>query len=90
MSYEMGTRPLRQVQLPRLSPVMWSRQTGYPRRDVSVPIARAPGLGLDPNLGTAFGGAMMILIAVPVLIFLGIAGLGVLGNVVSGREPFEY
>lgn len=90
MSYEMGARPLRQVQLPRLSPVMWSMQTGYPRRQVAVPIQKTTALGLDSELPAALGSALLLLVALPVVFFIGVAGIGILGNVVSGREPFEY
>jgi len=90
MSYESGLGPLRQVQLSRLSPVMWSLPGGYPRRNVSIPINRKVGLGIDSGLVPAMGGAILILVALPVLFFFGVAALGVLGNVTSGREPFEY
>ncbi len=36
---------LRQVQLSTLSPVMWSLEGGYPRKQMSVSIAKDPALG---------------------------------------------
>jgi hypothetical protein len=45
-----GLKPLKQVQLSTLSPVMWSLKGGYPRKQISVPIAREPALG---GLGVA-------------------------------------
>lgn len=87
MSY--GLRPLKQVQLSTLSPVMWSLKGGYPRKQISVPIGRASGLG-SSDVGTMVGSMLLLLIAMPVVGILGLAGLGILSNVVNGREPFAY
>jgi len=83
--YEDGLRPLNQVHLSRLSPVMWSTKYGYPRKQMSVPIGR--GMGIDWE---GAGGGTLLLLAIPLAMFLGIAGIGVLSNVVNGREPFGY
>jgi len=37
-------KPLRQKHLSRLSPVMWTLQTGYPRPEIAVPIPEAQGM----------------------------------------------
>ncbi len=53
MSYESGTKPLRQVQLSTLSPVMWSLKGGYPRKPMTVPIGRGMGTEASgPHWGT--------------------------------------
>ena len=39
-------KPLKQVHLSRLSPVMWTPQTGYPRPEISVPISSVNGGGM--------------------------------------------
>jgi hypothetical protein len=83
--YEDGLKPLNQVHLSRLSPVMWSLKGGYPRKPMTVPIGR--GMGLD--LASA-GGGTLLLLAIPLAMFLGIAGIGMLSNVVNGRQPFGY
>lgn len=49
MSYESGLKPLKQIQLSTLSPVMWSLKGGYPRKQVSVPINKDPALGEYAN-----------------------------------------
>ena len=83
--YNDGLKSLRQVHLSRLSPVMWSTKYGYPRKTVSVPIGR--GMGLDWE---SLGGKALLVMAIPLAMFFGIAALGVLSNVVNAREPFEY
>lgn len=45
-----GLKPLKQVQLSTLSPVMWSLEGGYPRKQMNVPIGRESALG---GLGVA-------------------------------------
>lgn len=41
-------QPLKKVHLSRLSPVMWTLQTGYPRPEISVPIPKVNnGMGAD-------------------------------------------
>ena len=40
-----GLKQLNTVQLTRLSPMMWSKQGGYPRKGMSVPIG--PAMGSD-------------------------------------------
>jgi hypothetical protein len=39
-------KALKQVHLSRLSPVMWTVQTGYPRPEISVPISSVNGGGM--------------------------------------------
>lgn len=39
-------KPLKQVHLSRLSPVMWTLGTGYPRPEISVPIPSVNGGGM--------------------------------------------
>ena len=39
-------KPLKQVHLSRLSPVMWTPETGYPRPGLSVPINSVNGGGM--------------------------------------------
>lgn len=52
MAYEQGLKPLNQVHLSRLSPVMWSLKGGYPRKAMTVPIAGESALGgYDDGLG---------------------------------------
>lgn len=41
----MQEQHLKQVHLSRLSPVMWSWQQGYPRKELGVPIKSAYGMG---------------------------------------------
>lgn len=38
-----AVKPLKQVHLSRLSPVMWTLQTGYPRPEIAVPIQEING-----------------------------------------------
>lgn len=46
-------RPLKQVHLSRLSPVMWTPKTGYPRPELSVPIhsVNSEGMGSENDDG---------------------------------------
>ena len=191
MAYEQGLKPLKQVQLSTLSPVMWSLKGGYPRKPMMVPIGNGmsgcgcssasamsgpeectrgqiwnpvthrcvdanppsalrtgrscmPGydgwiispitrrcepmcrdpealyntvtrgcvsvcppdmvrrkgacykwtpmgaLGIDDSTVAMIGSTAGLLVLLPVAAFLGIAALGVLSNVVNGREPFSY
>jgi hypothetical protein len=39
------------VHLSRLSPVMWTLQTGYPRPEIAVPIPEVNGMGSDNDDG---------------------------------------
>lgn len=90
MAYEQGLKPLRQVQLSTLSPVMWSLKGGYPRKPMTVPIGREPALGIDDETVRMLGSTVGMMVLLPLVAFFGIAGLGVLMNVVNGREPFSY
>lgn len=90
MSYEQGLKPLKQVQLSTLSPVMWSLKGGYPRKQWGVPIARESALGISDDTVSMLGSTTGMLVLLPLVAFLGIAGLGILMNVVNGREPFSY
>jgi hypothetical protein len=90
MAYEQGLKPLKQVQLSTLSPVMWSLKGGYPRKQMSVPIGREPALGTTEEIVTMIGSTAGLLVLLPVAALLGIGALGVLMNVVNGREPFAY
>jgi hypothetical protein len=67
MAYEQGLKPLRQVQLSTLSPVMWSLKGGYPRKPMTVPIGYGTGLGLDFQnkvyIGTGVAFVATVLIA---------------------------
>jgi hypothetical protein len=58
MSYEMGMKPLRQVQLSTLSPVMWSLKGGYPRKPMTVPIGR----GMGTTTSDSHWGTMQVLL----------------------------
>ena len=86
-SYDDGLQPLKQIQLSTLSPVMWSLKGGYPRKQMYVPIRKETALGLDIE---SVGGWSLIVLAIPLAMFFGVVGLGVLSNVVNGREPFGY
>ncbi len=55
MAYEHELKPLRQVQLSTLSPVMWAEGRSYPRQTISAPIhPYNPSIG---GLGSCCGGA---------------------------------
>jgi hypothetical protein len=90
MAYEQGLKSLKQVQLSTLSPVMWSLKGGYPRKNFGVPIAKESALGTTDEIVTMVGSTAGLLVLLSLAAFLGIAGLGVLSNVVNGREPFSY
>lgn len=90
MAYEQGLKPLKQVQLSTLSPVMWSLQGGYPRKPMVVPIGRESALGTTDEIIQMVGSTAGMLVLLPLAAFLGIAAFGVLMNVVNGREPFSY
>jgi hypothetical protein len=90
MAYEQGLKPLKQIQLSTLSPVMWSLKGGYPRKQMTVPIGRESALGISDDVVAMVGSTAGMLVLLPLAAFLGIAALGVLMNVVNGREPFSY
>jgi len=46
----MQEKHLKRVHLPQLSPVMWSWQQGYPRKELGVPIKPAYGMGAYEEL----------------------------------------
>jgi len=63
--YGMGSdevRPLKQKHLSRLSPVMWTLQTGYPRPEIAAPIPPAPnGMGNSgPSNTNLVRGALVV------------------------------
>ena len=46
----MQEKHLKRVHLPHLSPVMWSWKSGYPRKELGVPIKPAYGMGAYEEL----------------------------------------
>lgn len=90
MAYEQGLKPLKQVQLSTLSPVMWSLKGGYPRKQWGVPIGREPALGTTDEIVAMVGSTAGLLVLLSVAGLIGVGMLGVLMNVVNGREPLAY
>jgi len=46
---------LNKIHLPRLSPVMWSLQQGYPRKEIAVPIPDVQSIGMGDDSQNADG-----------------------------------
>jgi len=90
MAYEQGLKPLKQMQLSTLSPVMWSLKGGYPRKSFGIPIRRETALGSTDEIVRMVGSTAGLLVLLPVVALLGLGAVGVLVNVVNGREPFAY